>query len=56
MKKFTTYLNDFSFDDLVAFWNEYNDIIEIENGETKIILAVTFATGGEFELTDVIVR
>lgn len=32
MKKFTEYLNDFSFDDLVALWNEYAS----ENGYEQI--------------------
>lgn len=32
MKTFTTYLTDFSFDDLVYLWNEY----EIENGVSVI--------------------
>lgn len=47
MKKFTEYLEDFSFDDLVALWNEYAS----ENGYEQIYdsveeFAVNFETDG----------
>lgn len=47
MKKFTKYLEDFSFDDLVALWNDYAS----ENGYEQIYdsveeFAVNFETEG----------
>lgn len=46
MKKFTEYLDDFSFDDLVALWNEY----AIENGYEQIYDSVEeFAANFETE-------
>ena len=46
MKKFTEYLDDFSFDDLVALWNEYAS----ENGYEQIYDSVEeFAANFETE-------
>lgn len=49
MKKFTKYLNDFSFDDLVALWNEYAS----ENGYEQIYDSIEeFAANFETEGTE----
>lgn len=46
MKKFTEYLDDFSFDDLVALWNEYAS----ENGYEQIYESIEeFAANFETE-------
>lgn len=34
--------------------DQYNDTIEIENGENKIILSISFITGEELDLEEVL--